>query len=83
VLNLFGVYVRWALLAGKTDPVGHNASMTDLVEYLSREQQARPHLGEFLDRWNSSSRPMPMMVPEASSSPRAERQHLSSEDVLP
>jgi 3'-5' exonuclease len=25
-LNLFALYVRWALLTGRTDLVGHNAS---------------------------------------------------------
>jgi hypothetical protein len=56
--------VRWALLTGRTDPAGHNASLDSLIHCLSAERAARPHLGEFLDRWQDSARPMPMHVPE-------------------
>lgn len=96
VLNLFGLYVRWALLAGKTSPQGHNDSYQSLVEYIQRERQGRPHLGEFMDKWAASSRPMPMMVPtgllpglgEAGAALAldpalsVERGHLPSESVL-
>lgn len=63
VLNLFGLYVRWALLSGRTDAEGHNASIESLVAYLEREREERPHLGAFLDRWRVSTRPAPMFVP--------------------
>jgi predicted PolB exonuclease-like 3'-5' exonuclease len=63
-LNLFVLYVRWALLSGRTDPINHNASLERLIECLESEREQRPHLGEFLDRWRSaSSRPMPIFVP--------------------
>ena len=62
-LNLFALYTRYALLSGKTDPEGHNASLQSLEHCLAAERTARPHLGEFLDRWHSSSRPAPMLVP--------------------
>ena len=67
VLNLFGLYVRWALLTGRTDPEGHNASLESLVECLERERGDRPHLGEFLDRWRATDRPAPMFVPSLGS----------------
>jgi predicted PolB exonuclease-like 3'-5' exonuclease len=63
-LNLFALYVRWALLVGKTDPVGHNASLRSLIECLEKDRDTRPHFGEFLDRWRASDRPVSMFVPE-------------------
>lgn len=62
-LNLFALYVRWALLTGRIDAAGHNASLESLVTCLEAERETRPHLGEFLDRWRGSTRPAPMMVP--------------------
>ena len=61
-LNLFALYVRWALLSGRTDVLGHDASLASLVRCLEGERGDRPHLGEFLDRWRASSRPAPMYV---------------------
>lgn len=63
VLNIFGLYVRWALLSGRTDAEGHNASIDSLVAYLERERDERAHFGAFLDRWRVSTRPAPMFVP--------------------
>ncbi|MGU3420746.1 3'-5' exonuclease [Methylobacterium sp. D54C] len=63
VANLFGLYVRWAFLAGKVDASGHNASIESLVDCLERDRMDRPHLGEFLDAWRASQRPAPMLVP--------------------
>jgi hypothetical protein len=63
-LNLFVLDVRWALLTGKTGVVGHNASLESLVRCLEEERGGRPYLGEFLDRWRASARPMPMLVPD-------------------
>lgn len=83
VLNLFCLYVRWALLAGRCSPDGHNASFQSLVDYLARERPGRPHLGEFLDRWGASARPSPMMVPVPGLPGVADRPHLPSEEVLP
>lgn len=61
-LNLFALYVRWALLSGRTDLAGHNAALESLVEYLEAERDGRPHLGEFLDHWRLTTRPVPMFV---------------------
>lgn len=61
-VNTMAVYVRHALLCGKTDVAGHDASMRSLVDYLASEGRTRPHLRTFLDRWMSSSRPAPMFV---------------------
>jgi 3'-5' exonuclease len=65
-LNMFVLYVRWALLSGRTDLMGHNASLESLIEYLERESSARLHFGEFLDGWRATSRPVPMFVPSVS-----------------
>jgi 3'-5' exonuclease len=62
-LNLFALYVRWALLSGRTDPVGHNASLQSLIDCLESERDTRQHFGEFLEGWRATSRPSPMFVP--------------------
>ena len=62
-LNLFILYVRWALLSGRIDRAGHNASLQSLIECLESERDARSHFGTFLDRWRATTRPMPMFVP--------------------
>jgi predicted PolB exonuclease-like 3'-5' exonuclease len=62
-LNLFVLYVRWALLSGRIGPAGHNATLRSLIEYLESERETRSHLGAFLDRWRATSRPIPMFVP--------------------
>ena len=63
VLNLFVMYVRWALVTGRIDATGHNAALQSLIDYLSAERATRPHLGEFLDQWRSSRRPAAIFVP--------------------
>jgi predicted PolB exonuclease-like 3'-5' exonuclease len=62
VLNLFGMYIRWALLTGRMAPQGHDASVSSLVDLLERERDSRPHLGVFLDAWRTSDRPAPMFI---------------------
>jgi predicted PolB exonuclease-like 3'-5' exonuclease len=62
-LNLFALYARWALLTGRVDPVCHNTSLESLIRCLESERAGRPYLGEFLDRWLASRRPMPITVP--------------------
>jgi predicted PolB exonuclease-like 3'-5' exonuclease len=62
-LNLFALYVRWALLSGRTDLAGHNTSLESLVGCLQREWASRSHFGEFLDGWRASTRPVPMYLP--------------------
>lgn len=51
VLNLFGLYCRYALLTGLQTPAGHAASLDGLSAYLAGERASRPHLGAFLDAW--------------------------------
>ncbi|MCB4801537.1 putative PolB exonuclease-like 3'-5' exonuclease [Methylobacterium brachiatum] len=67
VLNTLALYCRWSLLCGRSDVDGHDASLSGMVEYLSAEREARPHLGAFLDRWHGSARPAPMMLKGSSS----------------
>jgi len=54
-LNLFGLYCRFALLTGRVDRAGHEASLGSLTAYLDGQRAARPILGEFLDRWQASA----------------------------
>jgi predicted PolB exonuclease-like 3'-5' exonuclease len=62
--NLFALYLRWALLSGRTDPAGHDAGVRSFVDHLERHRGSRAHLGEFLDRWRSrvAERPCAMFV---------------------
>ena len=62
VMNLYGLYVRWALLTGRTDRVGHDVSMESLASCLADGRAMNPHHGEFLDTWLASRRPMPMLI---------------------
>ena len=74
-LNLFALYVRWALLSGRTDLAGHNGALESLVECLERERASRSHFGEFLDRWRTSTRPAPMFLPGVATAHRYEAAH--------
>lgn len=62
-LNLFVLYVRWALLSGRIDPAGHNSSLESLVRCLESQRNVRPHLGVFLDSWRATRRSTPMFIP--------------------
>lgn len=62
-LNLFVIYVRWALLTGRTDVAGHNEAIESLMACLEKERTDRSHFGQFLDMWRSSERPAPMLLP--------------------
>jgi len=66
-LNVFVLYVWWALLSGRIDPAGCNASLQSLIDFLESERDVRLHLGAFLDRWRATSRPMPSFVPFSNS----------------
>jgi len=88
VLNTFALYVRYALLSGRTTVVGHNRSLESLIDLLGRERKDRLHLGKFLDMWTESTarRGMPLLLPEppvVRSADSIEERHLESEHVLP
>jgi predicted PolB exonuclease-like 3'-5' exonuclease len=74
-LNLFALYVRWALLSGRTDLTGHNAAFESLVDCLESERALRSHFGEFLDTWRASTRPVPMFLPGVANAHRYETAH--------
>src|SRR4051794_12808352 len=74
-LNLFALYVRWALLSGRTDLASHNAALESLVDCLARERASRSHFGEFLDGWRASTRPVPMFLPELATAHGYEAAH--------
>ncbi|MDI1266375.1 MAG: 3'-5' exonuclease [bacterium] len=59
VLNLFCLYVRWALISGRCTVDRHDSSLGRLVDYLQSHRVAKPHFGEFFDRWSQSSQPCP------------------------
>ena len=61
-LNLFALYIRWALLSGRTNREGHDVSLQSLVECLERDRGTRAHLDKFLDCWRASDRPAPMFL---------------------
>jgi len=68
VLNLAGLYLRWAYVAGRTDAVGYELAVNGVMQLLERERLLRPHLGLFLDRWRATQRPI--HVPPASAAGR-------------
>lgn len=49
-LNTFVLYLRYALLTGRTSRVGHEAALDSLTSYLDRERAVRSHLGAFRDQ---------------------------------
>ena len=63
VLNLYGLYLRWAYVVGKTDAEGYEFSIAGLMNLLDVEKEHRPHLGEFLDRWRKGQRPIYVLGP--------------------
>jgi predicted PolB exonuclease-like 3'-5' exonuclease len=48
VLNLYGVFLRWAHLTGRIDNDGLQQSLETMTAFLAREAPERPHLGRFL-----------------------------------
>jgi predicted PolB exonuclease-like 3'-5' exonuclease len=50
-LNTMGCWARFALLSGRCNHAGYDATVASMVEYLERERLLRPHLGAFLDAW--------------------------------
>lgn len=57
VLNTYLVYLRYMLFKGKLEATHYNRAITDVVSLLENERGTRPHLGEFLDAWQSIGRP--------------------------
>ena len=82
VLNLYGLYLRWAYVVGKTDADGYISAIAGLMSLLDVEKGNRPHLGEFVDRWRKMQRPIYVPDPtEHPSLPAAA--HIPSEHILP
>lgn len=82
-LNLYLVYLRWALLTGRTDADGHNRAVDALVALLAAERASRPHLGRFLDLWQLSSQPAALHVAVPRGTPAlVDPPHLESGQVL-
>ncbi|MCC9000326.1 MAG: 3'-5' exonuclease [Candidatus Contendobacter sp.] len=85
VINTFVLYLRWAYFSTRMTAHGHNATVQNLLDYLERERDERPHCGEFMDRWQVSQQPCPLFVnePIGEPGPQPPESHLRSEDVLP
>ena len=82
VLNLYGLYLRWAYVVGKTDADGYISAIAGLMSLLDVEKGNRPHLGEFVDRWRKMQRPIYVPDPTEHPSPPAAA-HIPSEHILP
>jgi predicted PolB exonuclease-like 3'-5' exonuclease len=82
VLNLYGLYLRWAYIVGKTDAEGYEYAITGLMKLLNAERENRPHLGEFLDNWRKTRKPIyaPATAEQRSLSPA---EHILSDHILP
>jgi predicted PolB exonuclease-like 3'-5' exonuclease len=48
VLNLYGVFLRWAYLTGRIDIQNLEQSLAGITSFLAEHESARPHLGRFL-----------------------------------
>lgn len=85
VLNTYLLYLRWAHFSTRISARAHNASIQDLLDYLTAGRDAHPHWGEFADHWQASNRPCPVFVhePLEAPGPQSPDSHLRSEDVLP
>jgi 3'-5' exonuclease len=82
VLNLYGLYLRWAYIVGKTDAEGYEYAVAGLMKLLDAERENRPHLGEFLDKWRKTQKPIyaPAPAEQRSLSPA---EHILSDHILP
>lgn len=82
VLNLYGLYLRWAYIVGKTDAEGYEYAIAGLMKLLNAERENRPHLGEFLDNWRKTQKPIyaPTIAEQRSLSPA---EHILSDHILP
>ena len=82
VLNLYGLYLRWAYVVGKTDADGYEFAIAGLMSLLDVEKGNCPHLKEFLDRWRTMQRPI--YVPSSTERPSlVPAPHIPSEHILP
>lgn len=83
VLNTYLLYLRWAYFSSRISAHAYNVSLQNLQDYLEAGCQKNPHWGDFLERWQTSSRPCPAFVPEKTATPGAQppESHLRSEDV--
>jgi predicted PolB exonuclease-like 3'-5' exonuclease len=82
VLNLYGLYLRWAYVVGKTDVDGYDSAIAGLMRLLDMEKGERPYLGDFLDRWRKMQRPI--FVPSSREPPcLPSAPHIPSEHILP
>jgi len=61
-MTTFGIYVRHAYLAGRTDAAAHDRAIAGLQDYLELERTRRPHLGAYLDAWRRLSDTRPAFV---------------------
>ena len=82
VLNLYGLYLRWSYIAGKIDADGYEYASAGLMKLLDAERKDRPHLGQFLDNWRKTHKPIyaTATAEQLSTSPA---EHILSDHILP
>lgn len=51
VLNLYGIWLRWALVTGRIDQECHDLALEDLVAYLNACGTEKPHCAMFRSMW--------------------------------
>lgn len=85
VLNTYLLYLRWAYFSTRLSARSHNSGVQNLLDYLEAGREEHPHWGEFAGRWQASTRPCPIFIPEVLNDPvpQPAESHLRSEDVLP
>ena len=54
VMSTYLVYLRHALLTGKTSRANYDTAMKGAADYLDKERSDRAHLGKFQDAWKSN-----------------------------
>ncbi len=62
VLNLYGVFLRWAHLTGRIDQVSLGHSLEAMAAFLAREGRERLHLARFLEA-SPALKPMAAIPP--------------------
>jgi len=54
VLNLYGLFLRWAYVTGRINEMCHDASFVELKDYLEIRTIEFPHCRDFLTNWKSA-----------------------------
>lgn len=58
-MNVFAIYLRWALVTGSSTIDGYQSSVRSLSRYLDGQRATRPHLAAFLPLDGNDPAPVP------------------------